>query len=98
MKSVPNTTKFVSLNSAYDDVLDTTLCDKVCRGLATVQWFSPVLWFPPPIKLTHDITEILLKVALNTISAPFIAIAILLCSTLIYQLVTCSNKCTGCQQ
>ena len=31
--------------------------------------FLPVLKFPPPIKLTdwHDITEILLKVALNTI-------------------------------
>jgi hypothetical protein len=28
-----------------------------------------VLWFPPPIKADrHDITEILLKVALNTIN------------------------------
>jgi hypothetical protein len=25
------------------DVLDTTLCDKVC------QWLATVLWFPPPI-------------------------------------------------
>ena len=31
------------------DVLDATLCDKVCQWLATDRWFSP---FPPPIKLT----------------------------------------------
>jgi len=42
-------------------VLDTTLCDKLC------QWFSP----GTPVSSTnktdrHDITEILLKVALNT--------------------------------
>jgi len=48
-------------------VLDTTLCDKVC------QWLSAGLWFSPgtPVSSTnktdcHDITEILLKVALNT--------------------------------
>jgi hypothetical protein len=33
-----------------------------------VSGFLRVLWFPPSIKLTHDITEILLKVALNTIN------------------------------
>ena len=48
-------------------VLDTTLCDKVCQWLATGRWFSPVT----PVSSTnktdrHDITEILLKVALNT--------------------------------
>ena len=47
---------------------DTTSCDKVCQWLATGQWFSP----GPPISSTnktdcHDITEILSKVALNTI-------------------------------
>jgi hypothetical protein len=36
-------------------MFDTTLCDQV--------W---VLRFPPPIKLTNNITEILLKVVLNT--------------------------------
>jgi hypothetical protein len=46
----------------------TTLCDKVCQWLATGKWFSPGL----PVSSTnktyhHDITEILLKVALNTI-------------------------------
>ena len=46
----------------------TTLCDKVCQWLATSHWFSP----GPPVSSTnkadrHDITDILLKVALNTI-------------------------------
>ena len=41
---------------------------KVCQWLATGRWFSP----GPPVSATnktdcHDITEILLKVALNTI-------------------------------
>jgi hypothetical protein len=45
-----------------------TLCDKVCQWLASGRWFSP----GPPVSSTnktdrHDITEILLKVALNTI-------------------------------
>jgi hypothetical protein len=44
-----------------------TLCDQVSQWLAADQWFLRVLRFLPPIKLTcHDITEILLKVALNT--------------------------------
>jgi hypothetical protein len=48
-------------------VLDTTLSDKslsvTCASLV-------FLWFPPPIKLSdcHCITEIFLKVALNTIT------------------------------
>jgi hypothetical protein len=46
----------------------TTLCDKVCQWLATGRWFS----LGPPVSSTnktdhHDITEILLKVALKTI-------------------------------
>jgi hypothetical protein len=46
----------------------TTLCDKVSQSLATGRWFSP----GPPVSSTnktdhHDITEILLKVVLNTI-------------------------------
>ena len=46
----------------------TTLCDKVCQWLATGRWFFP----GPSVSFTnktdcHDITEILLKVALNTI-------------------------------
>jgi hypothetical protein len=50
-------------------VLDTTLCDKVCRDLWQVSGFLPVLRFPPNNKTDpHDITEILLKVALSTIT------------------------------
>jgi len=50
-------------------VLDTTLCDKVCQRLAAGQWFS----MGTPVSSTnktdcHDITEILLKVALNTLT------------------------------
>ena len=50
-------------------VLDTTLCDKVCKWLLTGRWFSSGL----PVSFTnksdrHDITEIFLKVTLNTIN------------------------------
>jgi len=50
-------------------VLDTTLCDKVCQLLATGRWFSQ----GPLVSSTnktdhHNITEIVLKVALNTIN------------------------------
>ena len=46
----------------------TILCDKVCQWLATCRWFSP----GAPVSSTnktdrHDIAEILLKMALNTI-------------------------------
>jgi hypothetical protein len=43
----------------------TTLCDKICQWLATGRWFSPVSSTNKTDR--HDITEILLKVALNTI-------------------------------
>ena len=50
------------------DVLNTTLCDEVCQWLATGRLFS----LCTPVSSTnktdrHDITEILLKVALSTI-------------------------------
>ena len=50
-------------------VLDTTLCDKVCQLIAEGRWFS----LGTPVTSTnktdrHDITEILLKVALSTIT------------------------------
>ena len=51
----------------------TTLCDKVCQWLATGLWSS--LGTPVPfINQTdcHDITEILLSVALNTINQTLI--------------------------
>ena len=50
-------------------VPDTTLCDKVCKWLATGQWFSPGTLVSSTNKTDScDITEILLKVALNTIN------------------------------
>ena len=54
---------------SWRGVLDTILCDKVCQWLATGRWFSP----GTPVSSTnktdrHDITEILLKVALNSIN------------------------------
>ena len=65
--------KFVSDLSqvgGFLQVLNTTLCDKVCQCLVTGRWFSP----GTPVSSTnrtdrHDITELLLKVALNTIKA-----------------------------
>jgi len=42
---------------------------KFVSDLRLVRGFLRVLWFPPPKKSSrHDITEILLKVALNTIT------------------------------
>jgi hypothetical protein len=57
------------MNPLRRGVLDATLCDKVRQWLATGQWFSPCT----PVSFSnktdrHDITEILLKVALNTIN------------------------------
>jgi len=50
-------------------VLDTTLCDKVCQWLTAGKWFSPGTLISSINKTDrHDITEILLKVALNTIN------------------------------
>ena len=55
----------------------TTLCDKFVSDLRQVSGFLRVLRFSPgtPVSSTnktdcHDITEILLKVALNTINQP----------------------------
>ena len=54
---------------SWRDVLDTTLCDNVVSDLRQVGGFFPCI----PVSSTnktdrHDITEILLKVALNTIT------------------------------
>ena len=54
---------------SWGGVFDTTLCDKVCQWIATGWWFSP----GTPVSSTnktdrHDMTEILLKVVLNTIN------------------------------
>jgi hypothetical protein len=56
---------------SWRGVLDITLCDKVCQSLVAGRWFS----LGTPVSSTnktdcHDIIEILLKVALNTINQP----------------------------
>jgi hypothetical protein len=58
--SSENNSSFEVEPRAWRGVLDTTLCDTVCQWLATGRWFSPVS--------STNITEILLKVALNTIN------------------------------
>ena len=50
---------------SWRGLLDTTLCNKVRQLLATGQWFSP----STPASFTN-ITEILLKEALNNITLP----------------------------
>ena len=50
-------------------VLDTTLCDSVFQRLATGRWYSPDTIVSSTNKTDHhNITEILLKVALITIA------------------------------
>ena len=50
-------------------VFDAKLCDKVCQWLAAGRWFSPDTTVSSTNKTDrHDINEILLKVALNTIT------------------------------
>ena len=58
-------------NCLYTRICIISLCDKVCQWLAADRWFSP----GTPVSSTnktdsHDIAEILLKVALNTTNQP----------------------------
>ena len=72
MQSVPITTKVVSSSLAHGEVYliqHYVLCDKICQLLATGQRFSPGTLVSSTNKTDcHDITEILLKVTLNTIN------------------------------
>jgi len=69
-ESVPITTKVVSSNPVHDEVYSIQhYVINICQRLATGPWFSP----GTPVSFTnktyrHDITEILLQVALNTIN------------------------------
>ena len=67
-------------------VLYTALCDKVCQWLATGRWSSP----GTPVSSTnktdvHDITKILLKVALNTTN-PSSQSCVRVCITIKYRI------------
>ena len=54
---------------SWSGVLDTTLCDKVCQRLSADRWISPSTPVSPTNKTDrHDITDIQLKVALNTMN------------------------------
>ena len=65
MQSMPIITKSCSWRGVHD----TTLYDKVCQLLAAGRWFSWGTLVSSTNKTDHhDITEILLKVALNTIT------------------------------
>jgi hypothetical protein len=57
---------------------------KVCQWLAAGLWFLRVLRFPPPDR--HDIAEILLKVALSTITLTHIYLDL-------YPYYTTTEKC-----
>jgi hypothetical protein len=62
VQSVPITTKFVSVNPVYRKVY--SIQHYVIKSVSDLRQVGGFLWvlrFPPPIKLTHDITEILLK-------------------------------------
>jgi hypothetical protein len=49
------------------------ICDKVCQWLGTCRWFYPGIPVSTPNKTyPHDITKIVLKVALITINRPTI--------------------------
>jgi len=67
MQSVPTTTNVVSSNPVHGEVI------KFVSDLQQVGGFLRVLRFPPSRKTVtdcHDITEILLKVVLNTMTPP----------------------------
>ena len=69
MQSVPITTNVVSSNPAQArSTLIQHYVIKIISDLRQVNVFLRVLQFPPPIKLSHNITEILLKVVLNIIN------------------------------
>ena len=71
VQSEPIITKVVSLNPAHGEVYSMQhYVIKFVSYFRQVSGFLRVLWFPPdpPINLTN-ITEILLKVALNTIGS-----------------------------
>jgi len=68
LKVALNTFKQAMQSRSWRGVLDTALCDKVCQWLGAGRWLSLGTPASPTNKTDrHDITEILLKVALNTI-------------------------------
>ena len=95
MQSVPNTTKIVSLNPAHGEVY--WIQRYVIKFVSDLRQGGGFLWllqFPPLIKLIrdcHDKTEILLKVALNTITITTITLILILILILILTLIPNPN-------
>jgi hypothetical protein len=66
---------YIALSVPRWGVLDTTFCDRVCQWLATGRWVSPGTLVSSTNKTDrHDITEISLKVASNTITITLLPI------------------------
>ena len=70
IQSVPITTNVVSSTPAHGEMYSIQhYVIKFVSDLRQVHGFLRVFWFPPKIKsIHHNITEVLLKVALNTIT------------------------------
>jgi hypothetical protein len=65
----------ISIDKNDITCLDITLCDKVCQWLMAGQWVSPGTLISSSNKTDcHDITQILLKVALNTVTLTLVLI------------------------
>ena len=65
--SVPIITYVVNSNHADGEVSSIQHYVRKLPVTCELGGFIRVLWFPPQIKLTHDITEILLKVTISII-------------------------------
>jgi hypothetical protein len=77
MRTVPITSNVASSNLVHGEVYSIEYyVIKFVRDLRQVDGFLWVLRFPPPIKLTAIIAEILLKVALTTIALPSLYICV----------------------
>jgi hypothetical protein len=80
---------------SWRGVLDTTLCDKVCQWLVTGRWFYPDIQVSSSNKNnSHDMTEILLKVSLNTINHTYLwsKSKYLLCRYILQPLIMTSSS------
>jgi hypothetical protein len=66
MQSVLITTKAVSSKPAHGDVYSIQL-NYVIKFVSDLLQVCGFLWFPPPIKLTHNVTETLLKVTIKNL-------------------------------
>ena len=82
MQSVPITTSIGSSNPDESEVYSIQhYVIKFVSDLRQVCGFLRVLLFPPPIKFDcHDLTELLLKVALNTLTFIHVKLLHVICS------------------